>query len=194
MDKRDRVYVGLSEFLEDALGSRRLFKVSHWPKKGVFDYSFRDRGVTCAMVRQERKRLEQFSIMVALPIFMRLNPAPSMPAAADSGIPDVADLLGKTIRVLKKRGRRLEDLLPLLRTGNEKEIVRRLHSYGYHEVKVPVSYCNLILRRVFKRFGRFTSRWEEYDDGDLARALGEVLSDVRAKARTGSRRCQVTVL
>lgn len=186
--------MGLGEFLEDALGSQRLFKVSNWTKKGVFDYSFRDCGMTYAMVRQERKRLEQFSVMVALPIFMRLNPAPSMPAAADSGIPDVADLLDKTIRVLKRRGRRLEDLLPLLRTGNEKEIVRRLQSYGYHEVKVPASYCNLILRCVLKRFGRFTPRWEEYDGGDLARALDEVLSDVRAKTRTGNRRYQVTVL
>lgn len=186
--------MGLSEFLEDALGSQRLFKVSNWPKKGVFDYSFRDRGMTYAMVKQERKRLEQFSIMVALPIIMRLNPVASMPADADNSIANVADLLGKTIRVLKKRGRRLEDLLPLLRTGNEMEIVRRLHSYGYQEVKVPASYCNLILRSVFKRFGRFTPRWEEYGSGDLARALDEVLSDVRAKARAGNRRYLVTLL
>lgn len=91
-----------------------------------------------------------------LHMIMILHPIPGREYTREKNLKDFADWLLQAMRKLHKTNKRLGDVYQQLEEGDVKTVVKELKKdHQYSVVKIPLEYCNLIMRHIVEEFDKY---------------------------------------
>lgn len=118
----------------------------------------RDRSfsTTSGVSKHVMKGLRSTAEVGLLHMIMILHPVPGMEYTRGKNIIDMADSLLRVMRKLQKTNKRLGDVYLQLEEGDVKAVVKELRKdHQYSVVKIPLEYCNLIMRHIVEEFDKY---------------------------------------